>query len=173
MKTISIHLYEFNELSDKAKERARAWFRQFALQDEWWESIYEDAERIGLKIESFDLDRNRHATGKFISDAVECAHKIQSEHGECCESRKTADAFLSHRDKIVDDADCDEYGEFVDVSELDEKLDDVESEFLRDILEDYSIMLQNECEYLMSDESVDESILCNGYTFTENGNRMD
>lgn len=171
MKTIKTTVYEFDELSDAAKEKARDWYREHALDYDWWESTYEDAERVGLKITGFDLDRNRHATGKFISGAVECAHKIEKEHGDECETFKTAQAFLKERDEIVSTAERDENGDFVSEYELDEKLDACEEEFLKSILEDYSIILQKEYEYLLSDESVDEMITGNEYTFTETGKR--
>ncbi len=46
---------------------------------------------------------------------------------------------------------------------------ELEAAFLKSILEDYSTILQNECEYLMSDEAVTETIQANQYTFTESG----
>lgn len=172
MKTIKTKVYEFAELTDAAKEKARDWYREHALDYEWWDSTYYDAERVGLKITGFDLDRNRHATGKFIASAEECAHKIEKEHGDECETFKTAQAYLKERDEIVNTAERDEDGEFVSQYDLDEKLDDADAEFLKSILEDYSIMLQNECEYLLSNESVDDCIIANQYTFTEAGKRF-
>ncbi len=171
MKTITITLYEFHELSDDAKEKARDWYRQFALDHEWWDSTYDDAKNVGLKIESFDLDRNRHAAGKFLASAEETAHTIEKEHGESCETYKTAKQYLADRDKLVESAERDENGELVDEYALDCALDDLDAEFLKSLLEDYSIILQHEYEYLLSDEAVDESIACNGYTFTESGKR--
>lgn len=172
MKTIETTVYEFHELNDAAKEKAREWFRSFALDCEWWDSTCDDAERIGLKITGFDLDRNRHAAGKFTDDACHCANLILKEHGDTCETFKTAESFLKERDDAVNAAPRDENGELVSEYELDNQLDEIEAEFLRSILEDYAVILQKECEYLLSDEAVDESIACNGYTFTENGKRF-
>ena len=169
MKTIEIKVFTFDELSDEAKEVAVNECRDIDVMGSWWIYIYEDAETIGLRITSFELDRNRHAEGEFISDALECAHKITAEHGGMCETFKTAQAFLAERDSIVDSAELDENGEFVDESELDSLLDECEDDFLKSILEDYSIMLQKEFEYLQSDESAIETIRANGYEFLENG----
>jgi hypothetical protein len=171
--TKTIELYEFDELDDKAKDKARDWYRQGALDYEWWDCTYEDAKTVGLELTGFDLDRNRHATGKFIESAPEVADLILKNHGETCETYKTAAAFIKERDEIVDNAERDEHGELVSEYELDQKLDEVEAEFLRALLEDYSIMLQNESEYLTSDESVDEMITANEYTFDKSGNRQD
>lgn len=40
-------IYKFEELSDQAKERARDWWREGALDYDWWDFVYEDAERMG------------------------------------------------------------------------------------------------------------------------------
>jgi len=172
MREIATKVYQFDELSDDVKERARQWWREGGLDYEWWDFIYEDAERIGLKLTEFDLDRNRHACGDFIKDATEVAELVINEHGDECETYKDAVAFLDERDKIVDWAERDENGEFVDEYGLDELLDECENEFLRTLLEDYSIILQHEMEYLLSDEQVDETIRANEYEFTEDGNRV-
>ena len=39
-------VYSFDELSDQAKETARKAFRECALDDEWWDHIYEEAAHI-------------------------------------------------------------------------------------------------------------------------------
>jgi hypothetical protein len=45
--TRSEPVYKFDELSDSAKEKAREWFREASLHDEWWDSVYEDAVQCG------------------------------------------------------------------------------------------------------------------------------
>jgi hypothetical protein len=155
----TITVYTFDELDEKAKDRARDWYRQGALDYEWWDSLYDDAANIGLELTGFDLDRNRHARGYFTQDAMAVAADILTNHGPDCETTKTAKEFM------------------VDISALpadnlyDGDIDDIENEFLHSLLEDYSIMLQHEYEYLMSDESVDETIRANEYTFTIDGKR--
>lgn len=171
MRKIESTVYAFAELDDKAKDRARDWYRSGALDYEWWDGVFDDAERAGLKITSFGLDRNRHADGKFITGARECAQAIVDEHGAECETYKTAEAFLRERDEAVDSAPRDADGEFENEYALDTKLDDIEADFLKSILEDYSINLQREYEYLMSDEQVDECIESNDYEFTIDGER--
>lgn len=167
MRTVQTKIYEFAELSETARERARNWYRQTGISCEWWDGIFEDAERVGLKITSFGLGRNRHCKGSFINSATECADRITKEHGRVCETFKTAEAFLKERGHIiVDTAEKDE-------SELEAKLNALELAFLQSILKDYSIILQAEYDYLMSDSSVDESIVANKYEFTEVGMHFD
>lgn len=47
MRVMETTVYRFDELSDRAKERARDWFREGALDYDWWDSIYEDAATCG------------------------------------------------------------------------------------------------------------------------------
>lgn len=172
MKTKVIKVFSFDELSERAKENARDWLRGCGF-DEWWEATYEDAERIGLKITSFDLDRNKHAKGKWITSAWECATTITKEHGEGFDTYKDAVVFLRERDEIIDTAERDENGDFVDEYAVDRRLDELEGDFLKTVLEDYASLLQGEWEHLNSDEQVDEAIRANDYTFREDGTRED
>jgi hypothetical protein len=167
-------LYTFDELSDEAKEKALEECREINCVFDWWDFICDDAETVGLEIDSFDLDRRRHATGKFIESAFDCASKIIREHGEICETYKTAKAFLSDWSELVT-----KYSDGINTEkvcedneyEFDQEADELESEFLKSILEDFSIILQNEYEYLYSDEAVRETIEANEYEFTEEGKR--
>lgn len=43
-------VYKFDELSERAKEKAREWFREGNLDYDWWEFVYEDAERIAERL---------------------------------------------------------------------------------------------------------------------------
>jgi hypothetical protein len=170
MKTKIIQIYDFNELSESAQDKAIDNIRTINNEYyEWWDSIYEDAETIGLCLTGFGLDRNRHAKGYFIDGAECCAHFIVDNHGETCETYKTATAYLKDRDKIIESAPIDADGEFESEYNLDCELNDLDAEFLRSILEDYSRMLQREYEYRDSKEYLLEAIACNEYTFTEYG----
>jgi thiamine pyrophosphate-dependent acetolactate synthase large subunit-like protein len=166
--TQQTEVFQFDELSQNAQENAIANCRYFEVDGEWWDSVYEDAAMVGIKITSFDIDRNRHADVK-ISDVKETAQQIVDQHGESCETYKTASAYLAERDALVDEWVKDENGEFVDEYELDSRLDELDEEFKKSIAEDYAIMLQREYEYLTSDEAVTEGIHANEYEFTEDG----
>ena len=39
-------VYQFPELSDAAKEKARIWYRAAAFHNDWWDAVYDDFERI-------------------------------------------------------------------------------------------------------------------------------
>lgn len=169
MREITVKLFKFDELDDKAKERARDWFRQGNDGSFEWENVKEDAKSVGIEIVSL-WDHHPNG-GRFMAGALETAHKIKKEHGESCETFKTTAAFLERRDALVDSADKDENGDMAEEHILADALDELESEYLHDLLEDYRIMLAKENEYANSDETVDENIRCNEYEFTEDGKR--
>ena len=164
MKTLTINVYEFDELTEKAKENAINKLADINVDYEWWDSTYDDAENIGLKLKTFDLDRNRHATGEFILSATEVAANVIRDHGDQCETYKTAQEFLDEQNKYpMPDDDSDEFSVWED------KMLELEDEFLKSLLEDYSIILQKEYEYLTSEEAIIETIKANDYEFTEDG----
>ena len=39
-------VYQFPELSNDAKEKARRWYRELGPHDDWWDAVYEDFERV-------------------------------------------------------------------------------------------------------------------------------
>jgi len=161
VRIISVEVFNYDQLSDAAKERARQWYSEASCHDEWWDCIYEDAANIGLKLSGFDLDRNRHAEGKFTLDAITVARNIYENHGSICETFKTAKAFVIDMEGLDKTSD-----EYEDIAR------DKEQHFLQALLEDYSVMLQLEADYRQSREHLQEMIEANGYTFTENGKRF-
>lgn len=61
--TKQTEVYPFTELSDEAKEKARAWYRSDNLSYDWWDSVYDDADQIAecLGIEIDRKGKNRPA----------------------------------------------------------------------------------------------------------------
>lgn len=51
-------VYKYEELSDKAKERAREWFSRDYPDYDWWDFLYEDVDTIATSL-GFDLDVNK------------------------------------------------------------------------------------------------------------------
>lgn len=152
-------LYKFNELPANIQEKAVDKLSDINVDDEWWDYIYEDAERAGLKITGFEINRGRGATGKFLIEASEVAHKVIAEHGAECETFATATDYLA---SILEfDKDSDEYQA---------RREDLDEVFLKSLLADYSTMLQKEWDYKVSSEAIRETIEANEYEFDEHGN---
>lgn len=55
-KTIEITLYQFDELNDKAKEKARDYYITNWMQDEWWGSTYDMLKEEGEHKHGFRVD---------------------------------------------------------------------------------------------------------------------
>mgnify|MGYP006325382769 FL=1 len=171
MRTFRTKIYLFEELSEVAQQKAINELSGINFDHDWWQCTYEDALIIGLKITSFDLDRNRHADGQFILSACEVAQNVFNEHGEDCETYKTAQKFIEVWQPVFDDY-MNENSENYESQELENTLQEMEDDFLNSLIEDYSIILQNESEYLQSDEAIKETILANDYEFTKDGNQF-
>lgn len=168
MRTVEVNLYSFNELSEEAKEKAIDNLRDINLDYDWWDDISYDAERIGLKIESFDLDRNLHCEISPYVSALECAQNILNEYGETTETYKVAKQFLEDYEEPFARY-MDESSEDYESSELEDNLLYLEKEFFKDMSNEYANILQIQYEYLYSDEAVIETIEANEYEFTEDG----
>ena len=169
--TVTTKVYSFVELSESAKENAIQNLSDINTDYEWWDSEYEDAANVGIKITGFDIGRGSYCKGDFTLDAEDVANKIIEDHGEIRETYKTAAAFLADKAKLwethgtADDFDPDyEYYE----SDVD-GYEDLIAEFEKSILEDYRIMLEKQYEYLCSEEAIIETIEANEYDFTEDG----
>jgi hypothetical protein len=158
MKTITrkYKVYKFEELCEDAQQKAMERIAEFQTDYEWWDSVYDDAKTIGLKITGFDLDHH-NITGKLTEYAEDVAKAIKENHGKDCETYKTAEAYLKEYKELKPDTDGGIDSEAID------------AEFEHSLLEDYRIMLQHEYEYLESKEAILETIKANDYQFTEDG----
>lgn len=175
MRTVRTKVYKFDELQPEAKNKAISQFSDINVDYEWWQFVYEDAANIGLKIKEFDIDRGGYCKGEFVDSAYDVANKIKENHGEMCETYKTAIAFIAEWDALVV-----KYSDGIDTSkvledneqEFDGNAERIEREFFKSICEDYRIMLSKEHDYLTSNEAIIESIISNEYEFTKDGKQF-
>jgi hypothetical protein len=154
MKTVSLKLYQYSELSDKAKEKARDWWVSGGF-DFAWDNVKEDANQAGIILEG--IGRGGNMDGKFKEYAEKSAKYILANHGKACETFKTAKEYLDGLKEAGDD---------------DEKREELTEEFKRSILEDYRISYENDQEYQSSEEAIAEAMEANEYDFTEAGKRF-
>lgn len=165
-------VYKFDELSEQAKQKAIEKLWDVNVDYEWWDLTYEDAERIGLKISEFDLGRASYVKGDFMWSAEETAEAILKEHGEHYRTLETAKNYLAARTALVIEwSDGKKTNAVAEGNELafDYDCDELDNDFLYALCEDYRIMLQNEYDYLTSEEQIIEAIQANEYEFTEDG----
>jgi len=157
-------VYQFDELSEKAKEKAREWYLDGGLDYEWWDGVCEDAARVGLAIKGFDIDRGNSCKGDLTTSPLESIEKILADHGKDCDTYKLAMLYKPQFEAIrrKEEASEDDFsGEW----------DELESEYTYALREEYLSMLRKEYEYLTSNACVDDTIRANEYEFLETGER--
>jgi len=83
MRVKETSVYQFDELSDKAKERAREWYRDASQGDEWWDCTYDSiqdaAKYLGIEI---DTTTNKHIGG-YTKDGTWNPNQ-ETQHTEPC-----------------------------------------------------------------------------------------
>ena len=164
MKLVTIECRQFNEWDADTQSVILDKHRDINLSHNWWENIYYDAEIIGIKLDGFDLDRNKHCSGKFINKAWQVAKNIISEHGDDCQTKNIA---LQYEKDVCSIA-YEHEGKEDEYTHTEHE--ELESEFLNDILNEYANILQREYEYLYSDEAIIETLVVNQYEFDNKGN---
>lgn len=150
-------VYTFDELTEEAQDRAIEKQADINVDYEWWDSIEDDAEQIGLSIIEFDTYR-RTVKGKLLNDAIDVAEAIIRNHGEDCDTYKLAKRYIEDYEALPQDEDG-----WRDSEEIDE-------EFEYALSQEYLSMLIKDYEYLTSREAIIETIVANDYSFTEDGN---
>ena len=160
MRTIETNVYEFNELSDAAKQVAINEYCGINTDYNWFESTYEDAENIGLQINGFRLERGT-IEAELIYGVEKCCQLILEQHGETTEPYKLAVA----AQKWIDDANK------VSDKDFDDEMAIVEERFLNALKRIYIKMLQSEYTYLESDEAIIDTIEANDFEFYETGKK--
>ena len=181
--TRTLTLYTYDELDDEAKEIALETIREFKISDNWTKTIYDDAESIGLKITGFDLN-NRTIKGEMIGGIrlPECCKRIRKQHGKDSNTFETAKLALKEyitafnywikkaknmeKYKDVNWKPCEWFKEFNGRSGVSMV---VQLDFEEVLMGDYYKMLENQYNYLTSDEGIIDTIRNNEYFFHNNG----
>jgi hypothetical protein len=167
MKNHIITTYSFAELSQEAQEMALSDLYDINVDNSsWWESVYCDLEDIGLKCNGFDMAR--YCNMEFIDSAIAIAENILKEHGEMCDTYKTAQKFMAAWQPIFNDY-MDETSKNYESSESEDEMLELDNEFKQSLEEDYRRILSKEYDYLTSDEAVKEAIEANDYEFLSTG----
>lgn len=170
MKTINV--YTIDELSEEVQNKVINKHSDINVSDSfWYDNVEYEAKEIGLLIFSFDIYK-RSINGIFTETAFETAVKIKKDHGENCKTYKTAINYLTNYDiefKQFEDVNRKGYCSEDKEEQFDEWLDAFDQKFLKNILQDYLKILQDEYDYLTSIEAIKETIRINEYLFTENG----
>ena len=193
MRTETISIYTFDELSDTAKEKAREWYRNGAFDYEWWDCTYEDAKTIAnlLGIDIVDIWFSGFScqgdgacfTGGY-SYAKGSAKAVKDYAPQDPELHAIADglAALQRRYFYQLEASVKHSGHYnhsgctqIDVTQADQSMyfEPECAQDLKDLLRNFMdwIYSRLEAEYywLIEDEQVDDALIANDYEFTVDG----
>ena len=155
MRTAEVSVYQFEELPDYAKDRARQWFRE-GNDYPWWKDSFDSikafCKEFGVEIKDYQVGlysysymdtnaENHHFRGRKLKEFK----RDQTPTGYCL--------------------DCTLWERFIDTwtesgSPL-KAFKDAIDEAVKDIVRDM--------EYLDSDEAIDEMLIVNAYEFDEDG----
>lgn len=158
MRTITTTLYLFDELpTEKAKEKARDWWRSLEAQDPAWREEHNDSVDAALKfIEGFSDD---HCTD-YATDEEAVAAVL-----------KAAEDLKKNTDGCPWTGYC---GDATAIDEIIKACDDGRS--VRAVRHRFVLAMEHEWdkefEYSMEAEHVDDTIRANEYEFTEQGKHV-
>lgn len=165
---MTIKLFQYSELSDKAKSKAAQWWSECNV--DWYESVIEDATQAGVRLTSWDVYR-RYCTVEFITSAGETAEYIKENHGKECASYIAATDYLAAMEEIPEpDESSTEYD--TQCAIVENSKEDAFDAFVLELNAYYLKMLETEYEYQQSEEYLSETMEANEYTFLENGKRF-
>jgi hypothetical protein len=195
MRQITTNLYRFSELSDSAKETARNWYRENALDYEWYDFTIEDAKEIG-KLFGLEIDKiyfsgfwcqgdGASFTGSYsyakgalkavkayaptdteLHSIVSDLQSIQTRNFYSLGASISVSGHYSHSGSMSFTTYGDCKLDYHDITESDESALTDQLRYFADWI--YK-RLYDEYYYLMSDECIDETIEANEYEFTESG----
>ncbi len=164
MKQLTVNLYRFSELSEPAQNKAIQKHFDILTHWDWWEYIYEDAKRIGLIINEFDL--YPPSINIRYEDDPECvANNILKECGGMTKMAELANNYLANAAKceVIETDD-----ELIDSDELIELNED----FLNDLAKYFLNFLNTDYEWRSSDSAIGEELEEQEFYFLEDGSRF-
>jgi hypothetical protein len=155
MKTATINLYQFNELSDEAKERAREWWRT-GSDYPWWkdsmDSITAFCNHFGVSVKHYEIGL---CTYSYLKTDAENAHFRGVRLADCTRDAMPTGYCL----------DCTLWETFYDSF----KASGSAKVAFEAAIDAAVASIEKDLEYHESDECIDELLTINEYDFTEDG----
>jgi len=152
MKQVTINIYKYHELPEEAKQKVLQNLYDINVDLDWWESVYYDLDLIGLKCNGFDIDRGSHCNLDYTEDGDHTYKQIIENHGKTCDTYLRAKGYEKQKAKILE---IYKDNELLDEYDMEKDLDELEKEFLKELEEEYLIILRKEFEYRTSEKAID------------------
>ena len=175
VREVTFKVYQFDELSEEVKEKVLDDCRFIMVEYfNWWEFVYKDAENIGLEIVEFDLDR-RYIRMKLKENILSSIEEALNYFNKDSNEYKIAKGYY---DEIMKLKDSEEVKEYLKDNPEDDPYDAIynlnlgeefEDEYVKDMSRFFLKMLEEEVEYLTSDEAIIKMFEANDYEFFETG----
>lgn len=200
---ITVTLYTYDELSERAKERARQWWIEALGSDEWYDSTYEDAkevlgflgfENVEIGFSGFSSQGDgAHFTGRWRAANVDAdglkahapvdaeLHRFAAAFAEIAKQYPEAFFMVSHsghyQHEYCTDFDFElEWPDAEDAPIADEVRREVEKRLTdtsRAAMRWVYRQLEGDYEGQTSEEAIADAMEVNGYEFTADGKRTD
>lgn len=210
MRTETVKIYKFEELSDEAKEKARDWYRQHVFSDNNdWDHIYDDADTVasmlGIEIERKSVQLLGGGTRqkpciwfsgfssqgdgacfegyyRYKKGSVQAVKEYAPQDTKLHEiAQGLADLQRAYFYQLT--AVCRHRGHYyhsgcmeVEVEHLNRGASMNSQVELKELLREFADwiykQLEQEYEFQMKDETVDENIIANEHEFYENGEHV-
>lgn len=188
---------KFDKLSDETKQKAIEKNRDINVYYEWYEPIYEDVKRVGeilgIEIDKiyfsgfwsqgdgacfegvYSYNKGAHKMIKEYAPKDETLHHLANQLWDLqSENFYKLSATIKHKGMYYHKycTDIDVYNENDSMYYADNETAEFVRERLRDFMEWIYNMLEQEYEYITSDEAVAESLKANEYEFNEKGEKQ-
>jgi len=161
MRTETINIYAFDELSETAKQKAIIDNHYINTDYDWWDYIYDEFRAYGFEIEGFDVDRANSVGGGFMVNGEDFANNVLNPkhdyyRGEGAGLNGLATQYLKAIQGIEDE----------------EELENIEVNFENEIKDLILDELRTEYEYITKEEQIISAIEGYDYEFTVDGERF-
>ena len=187
MKTINVKVYQFNELSDDARQVAMNNYMEHYM-DSWYDYVLEDIKAIDLYLEEFDVYRN-YCNIRFQQEAEDTAQAIieegyagtlkeivqewQEDVNNALKSYSKYDEYMdwiSDRGFTEDDFDFDDWLLY-ESGYAEDKLN-MDLDFLKQLSDYYLERLHDEYTYYSSESYISDFYDDNGALFLKSGKEL-
>lgn len=154
MQTVEIQIYHFHELDDRAKERAREWYRancEYTWFSEAKDCLTAFCDHFGVKVLDYSIGENQG----FVKTDAGQHHFRGIKLSEQLRDAMPTGLWL----------DCELFMHFYDEFK---NTGNAKAAF-EDALYNFTRAVRNDVEHYYSDEAIDENIEINEWTFTADG----
>lgn len=178
VRTKHIKVYEFGELKPEIQEKVITDNSEINIYDDWYEYLYEDfkedLKKYGLSCNCFYWDLYRG--NSFYMDKVIIENEdllLKNCISKTDKSKKMLNEIENENEDLLLNIGNNGYSNYLENYEgIDEETAKNINELLEDLNKRFLKWIRQEYDYLISDESIKETIISNELEFLKNGDRF-